>query len=63
MNQSKSKWEDNFVQFPRLISEIVATQELDLKALADSMDLTIEDVNELLDRAQQSWEDIKRRTA
>lgn len=52
-------WEDNRIQFPRLISEIMATQDLDLGLLAESMDLTIDEVNELFDRASEEWEIIK----
>lgn len=54
-------WEDNGIQFPRLIAEISATQELDLQTLAESMDLTIADVNELFDRADIAWEAAKQR--
>lgn len=52
-------WKDNRIQFPRLISEIMATQDLDLGLLAESMDLTIDEVNELFDRASEEWEIIK----
>lgn len=52
-------WFDDRVQFPRLLAEIVATQELDLNALAESMDLPVERVNELLDRADWAWEKHK----
>lgn len=53
-------WYDNSIQFPRLLAEIVATQDkLDLPALAESMDVTVEEINELLDRAQREWEVIK----
>lgn len=53
-------WLDNGKQFPRLISEIVATQEkIDFVALAESMDLEVEQVHELFDRAQTFWEELK----
>jgi hypothetical protein len=52
-------WEDNSIQFPRLISEIVATQDLDLDALAESMDLEVEQIKELMNRAQEEFETIK----
>lgn len=53
-------WERNEIQFPRLIAEINATQDsLDFKALADSMDLSVEEVQSLFDRADQEWESIK----
>lgn len=54
------KWENDSIQFPRLIAEILATQEaLDIDALAASMDLTVDEVNELFDRAQEQWEKAK----
>lgn len=52
-------WKRNEIQFPRLIAEIVATQELDLPTLADSMDLSLDSIQELLDRADQVWEAAK----
>lgn len=56
-----STWKNNAVQYPRLLAEIAATQDsLDLDALAESMDLTTDQVSELLDRAQDDWEAIKR---
>lgn len=54
-------WENDSIQFPRLLSEIIATHELNLSVLAESMDLTVDDVNELMDRAQERWERIKER--
>ena len=57
----KDKWECNDIQFPRLLAEIQATQEnLDLQVLAEAMDLNVEDVEEIFDRANTSWESIKR---
>lgn len=55
-----SNWENNAIQFPRLPSEIMATQDtLDLPALDESMDLSIDEVGELADRANAAWERIK----
>ena len=57
-------WEDDSVQFPRLLVEIMATQDtLDMKEIAKSMDLTLEDVNELFDRADHAWGRAKAREA
>lgn len=54
---SKSLWERDDIQFPRLLAEIAATQgDLDILALVHSMDLTPQDIDELFDRAQQAWE-------
>ena len=52
-------WDNNFVQFPRLIAEIAATQKLDLLTLAGEMDLSVHHINELFDRANTEWERIK----
>lgn len=50
--------------FPRLIAEILATQDtLDTRVLAKSMDLEVSQVNELFDRALGIWDEIKRNTA
>lgn len=58
---SDAKWRDNAIQFPRLLAEISATQDtLDMQALADAMDLSVEEVNELFDRADTEWERIKK---
>ena len=56
------KWSDNSIQFPRLIAEIEAaggfTPHL-MKDLSESMDLSIDDICDIIDRAQTSWERIK----
>ena len=52
-------WDDDLIQFTRLLAEIVATQELDIVTIAESMNLTPSDVRLLLERAQISWEKIK----
>lgn len=50
-------WELDHVQFPRLIAEIVATQDnFNMQALCESMDLEAEDIWELFDRAQKVYE-------
>lgn len=55
-----TNWENDSIQFARLLAEISATQDsLNMEALADSMDLSIEEVNELFDRADVAWERIK----
>lgn len=53
-------WDRDDIQFPRLLAEISATQDkLDLQALANSMDLSVSEVNSLFERADQVWESIK----
>jgi len=56
------QWKDNSIQFPRLIAELEAagaftnqvTQEL-----CENMDLTVDEISEIVDRAQDEWEAIK----
>ena len=52
-------WNSNEIQFPRLLAEINATQELDLDSLAESMDLSVDEVKELFERADRIFEYIK----
>jgi hypothetical protein len=68
---SNSNWENNAIQFPRLISEIEATGAFDLlqpdrlrviDSIAISMDLDPSDVYELIDRARDEWDSIKSKT-
>lgn len=58
-------WNDDRVQFPRLLAELhmagVPTRK-QLARVAASMDLDVTDVNELFDRAIEAWEIIKGRT-
>jgi len=57
------KWNDNSIQFPRLICELranVAINEHDWQMLADSMDLKPSDIISLFDRADDEWEKIKK---
>jgi len=57
-------WENNYVQFARLLAEIngcVEIDDQDWKALQDSMDLDGEQISELFDRALQVFEDAKKK--
>lgn len=59
-DEPETPWDDDALQFARLISEIAATQErLDLTALCDAMDLELWQVNQLFDRAHDAWEYAK----
>lgn len=56
----QKRWADTQLQAVRLVSEIIAIQDnLDMEGLCESMDLEMEDLNELMDRIQESWEQIK----
>lgn len=57
-----TKWDNNLIQFARLICEINATQELNMPELAKSMDLTDSEVGELFDRTNTEWESAKEET-
>lgn len=60
-----SSWEDDSIQFPRLIAELEAqglfSSEV-VEFLAESMDLDSSHVYELVDRAQSRWDEIKSNT-
>lgn len=59
------RWKNDLVQFARLISELATTasdgerKEPVIEQVARSMDVTIEDINELYDRAHVVWETAK----
>ena len=55
-----SAWDDNSIQFPRLLAEIYATQDsLKITALCESMDLEPDEIVEIFERAIIEWEQIK----
>jgi hypothetical protein len=62
IKMKKPLWEVSSIQFPRLIAELEAagafTDEV-YKDLCESMDLTVDEVVELVDRAQNEWDRIK----
>jgi hypothetical protein len=62
--QQRSPWETDNVQFPRLLAEINAMglTAPQYSMLESSMDLTTEQVDELLERAEKRWNEIKNRT-
>jgi hypothetical protein len=59
MSQDNPNWDDDGIQFPRLLAEIHMTQDLDYEALRESMDLDQEDLDELFDRALRQFDEIK----
>ena len=62
-NQNNNrKWKNNRIQFPRLIAELMATGAFThgvINNVAKEMDLTHDDVVEIIDRAQAEWDKIK----
>ncbi len=55
------KWNDNAIQFPRLLAEIraVGLTKQQYKDLQASADLSQDEVDDLLERAEEVWEGIK----
>lgn len=62
---SNANWEDDTIQFPRLIEEAQVagafTDEV-IRNMAEVMDLEVADVVELLERARRKWEAVKSET-
>lgn len=57
----KVNWENNNIQFPRMLAELRAnglTSE-QYEFLNESMDLDREQVDEILERAEVVWQEIK----
>ena len=57
-----STWNDDAIQFPRLLAEIRANVEFtpeQMRSLCDSMDLEVQQIEELLERADLAFEKIK----
>ncbi len=53
-------WKNDLLQFARLLAEAEAAGAIKIsKSLCESMDLTKEEVMEVLDRAQHAWDTIK----
>ena len=56
----KNLWEDDKLQFARLLCEIQATQsKLNIKKLSEAMDLDKENIAELFERANNVFENSK----
>lgn len=59
----QKNWENDAIQFPRLISEMQAQGVFALPGVVDSlcseMDISKDEVCGLIDRAEQAWEDVK----
>ena len=55
-----SVWNDNELQFARLICELVANvSNLEFEATCESMDLQADELQSLYDRANEVWERAK----
>ena len=62
MPKKMSKWEDNSIQFPRLIAEAEAAgvwcDKVGVRLMCESMDLEHEEVFEVIDRAKKEFAKI-----
>jgi hypothetical protein len=62
LSNCNPKWEDDSIQFPRLLAEIHACVDISSKnwrELQESMDLSEGEILDLLERASEKWEFIK----
>ena len=56
-------WENDDIQFPRLLSELASLVSLSqLESLSLSMDLDVHRIEEVFERAEAVWEEIKEKT-
>lgn len=60
MSSPDRPWNNNLVQFARLLCEIAATQDVDFDTLSESMDLEKEHIDELFERAHVVFEGCKK---
>lgn len=61
----KTTWENNGIQFPRLIAEADQAGAFNgnvLRTMAIEMDLTVNEVLEVVERATTKWDQIKAST-
>lgn len=58
MVTNNENWDNDLIQFARLLCEIMATQNnIDFAALAESMDLEESEIKEIFDRANNAWDE------
>jgi hypothetical protein len=58
--QAQPLWDNNEIQFARLLCELVANcDDLKLLEVSESMDLDMIDIRQLFDRAHDVWEASK----
>jgi hypothetical protein len=61
-SKPKSRWENDSIQFPRLIAELEAVGAFDgvvMEDLREATDLTNREIGQLVSRAQAAWDRIK----
>lgn len=59
-DDANTNWENNYLQFARLIAECEAVGSMQITdELCDTMSLSVNQVKEIINRAQYSWSKIK----
>lgn len=61
----EENWKNDSIQFPRLIAELQAVGVFNNTVIADlkeAMDLTESEIQDLIDRACEQWDEIKQNT-
>lgn len=56
---SNANFQDSAIQFPRLLTAILASQEIDWGSLVLTMGMSIEEIKEMFGRAEKAWENIE----
>ena len=62
MSQAQDNWNNNSIQFPRLLAEIHMVGDLtdeQMQAIAESMSLNVVEVREIFDRAAEEFDEMK----
>ena len=59
MSDRTDLWNNNLVQFSRLLCEINATQHIDWKLLEQEIDLTKIEIESIFDRANKEYQKAK----
>lgn len=59
MSSENKNWDNNELQFARLIHEIDASQPVDWDEVAEQMDLYEHEVREIVDRANEMFTGVK----
>lgn len=60
---AKSLWKNDKIQFPRLLTEIraIGLTSTQYGELHESMDLSRDEIDEILERAEKEWQAHKKR--
>jgi hypothetical protein len=56
-DENDDVWNNDLIQFARLLCEVAAT-DIKLDEIAEEMDLSVEQINELFDRAHKVWRNV-----